>query len=160
VVAPLSLAGRFQCAAGKAAGLAVLAVSAAFPVHVGSTGLEWTAALGRATREELRAERLPSLAFAGLLGPADRVLLVGENDRFHVPAGAVWRADFAPVASWRRDAAAWRRGLDELSITAVVWRSDRVPFPLPGLVGERLEPFAENGPARLFRVRARTGSVP
>jgi hypothetical protein len=154
------LAGRFQCAAGKAAGLAVLAVSAAFPVHVGSTGLEWTAALGRATREELRAERLPSLAFAGLLGPADRVLLVGENDRFHVPAGAVWRADFAPVASWRRDAAAWRRGLDELSITAVVWRSDRVPFPLPGLVGERLEPFAENGPARLFRVRARTGSVP
>ena len=147
------LTGRFRGAAGRAAGLAVLAVSAAFPVHVGSSGLEWKAALGRATRDEVRAERLPSLVFSGLLGPADRVVLVGENDRFHIPAATVWRAEFAPVASWGRDADAWRRGLDELSITAVVWRSDRIPFPVPGLMGELLEPVAANGPARLFRVR-------
>ena len=146
------LTGRFQGAAGGAAGLAVLAAAAAFPVHVGSSGLEWKAALGRATREEILSERLPSMAFARRIGPRDRVVFVGENDRFHLPAAAVWRSAFSPVSDWGRDAAAWRRGLDELGITAVIWRSDRAPFPAPELVGDRLKPVAEHGPARLLEV--------
>ncbi len=146
------LTGGFEGAAGRAAGLAVLAVAAAFPVHFGSSGLEWRAALGRATREEVLAARLPSLAFADRLGPGDRVVFVGENDRFHCPAGIVWRAEFSPVSAWGRDPEAWRRGLDALGVTAVVWRSDRTPFPVLDRLAGRLSPAAEHGPARLFEV--------
>jgi hypothetical protein len=146
------LAGGFRSAPGRAAGIAVLAAAAAFPVHFGSSGLEWRAALGRATREEVLSARLPSLAFASRLRAEDRVVFVGENDRFHCPAAAVWRSEFSPVAAWKADLEAWSRGLEELGITAVVWRSDRAAFPVPELLGERLIVDAENGPARLFRV--------
>ena len=146
------LTGRFAGVGGRAAGLAVLAAAAAFPVHFGSSALSWKAAFGLATRGEVLAERLPSLAFADRLGPGDRVVFVGENDRFHCPASQVWRAEFSPVAGWRDDPEAWRRGLDGLGVTAVVWRSDRVPFAALERLGDRLSPVAENGAARLFRV--------
>ncbi len=146
------LTGRFAGVGGRAAGLAVLAAAAAFPVHFGSSGLPWKAAFGLATRGEVLAERLPSLAFADRLGPEDRVVFVGENDRFHCPAGLIWRAEFLPVAGWRDDPEAWRRGLDALGVTAVVWRSDRAPFAVLERLDDRLSPVAENGAARLFRV--------
>ena len=146
------LAAGFSGASGRAAGAAVLAAAGAFPVHFGSSGLEWKAALGRATREEVLAARLPSLAFAGRLGPADRVVFIGENDRFHCPAGTVWRSEFSPVAGWKDDPESWRRGLDALGITAVVWRTDRAPFAGLEHLGDRLTPAAEHGPARLFEV--------
>ena len=143
----------FSGATGRAAGLAVLAVAAAFPVHFGSTGLEWKAAFGLASREEVIAARLPSAAFANRLRSEDRVLLVGENDRFHIPAGVVWRSEYLPAAGWGRDPEAWRRGLNALGITAVVWRSDRVPFPALESLGDRLVPAASHGPAHLYVVR-------
>jgi hypothetical protein len=146
------LTGRFAGAGGRAAGVAVLLAAAAFPVHVGSSGLEWKAALGLAARDEVLSTRLPSLLLMDRLAPGDRVVFVGENDRFHCPAGAVWRAEFSPVAGWGDDPEAWRRGLDTLGITAVVWRSDREAFAVRALLGDRLALVAENGPARLYRV--------
>lgn len=146
------LTGRFAGVGGRAAGLAALAAAAAFPVHFGSSALPWKAAFGLATRGEVLGERLPSLAFADRLGPEDRVVFVGENDRFHCPASLIWRAEFSPVAGWRDDPEAWRRGLDDLGVTAVVWRSDRAPFAVLERLGDRLSPVAENGAARLFRV--------
>jgi hypothetical protein len=145
------LTGRFSGGGGRAAGIGVLLAAAAFPVHFGSSGVEWRAALGLATRHEALAERLPSLGFAPRLGPEDRVVFVGENDRFHCPAALVWRAEFLPVAAWA-DADDWRRGLEELGITAVVWRSDRAPFGVLDGLGPRLSPVARHGPARLFAV--------
>ena len=142
----------FSSATGRAAGIAVLAVAAAFPVHFGSTGIEWKAALGLAHRSDVVAARLPSAALAERLRPEDRVLLVGENDRFHVPAEVVWRSEYLPVAAWGQDPEAWRRGLDALGITAVVWRTDRAPFPVLEQLHDRLTPAAEHGPARLFEV--------
>jgi hypothetical protein len=153
------LAGRFAGGWGRAAGVAVLASAAAFPVQVGSSGLEWKAAFGRATREDVLAARLPSFAFRDRLGPADRVVFHGENDRFHCPAGLVWRSEFLPVAAWGGEPEAWRRGVDELGITAVVWRSDRAPESVLARLADRLEPVARNGPATLYRVR-RPGAAP
>ena len=147
----LRLTGRFEGTAGRLAGAGVLLAAAAFPVHIGSTGVEWKVALGRMTRAEALAERLPSLAFVSRLGAEDVVVFVGENDRFHCPARRVWRSDFLPVASWR-DAEAWRRGLDALGVTAVVWRSDRAPFPWLASLGDRLVPAGSGGPARLYTV--------
>ncbi len=146
------LTGRFAGAWGRAAGLAVLAAAAAFPVHFGSSAMPWKTAFGLATREELLSARLPSLAFADRLGPEDRVVFVGENDRFHCPANRVWRAEFSPVAGWRDDPDAWRRGLDALGVTAVVWRSDRARFDALERLGDRLSLVAENGTASLYRV--------
>jgi hypothetical protein len=153
----LRLTRRFEGVPGRLAGAGVLLAAAAFPVHFGSSGVEWRVALGRTTRAEALAERLPSAAFAPSLGPEDVVVFVGENDRFHCPARLVWRADFLPVASWR-DAEAWRRGLDALRVTAVVWRSDRAAFPWLSALADRLAPVASRGPARLYAVRPAPGS--
>ena len=144
--------GRFRGASGRAGGVAVLVSAAAFPVQFGSSGLEWKAALGLVSREEALAARLPSVAFSERLRSEDRVVIVGENDRFHLPASVVWRAEYLPVSAWGGDASAWRRGLDALGITAVIWRSDRVPFPVLESLSDRLSPVAENGPARLYEV--------
>jgi hypothetical protein len=147
------LTQRFRGAGGAAAGLAVLVAAAAFPVHFGSSGLEWKTALGRVPRSGFLSSRLPSLALMDRLGPEDRVVLVGENDRFHCPANTVWRGEFSPVSAWKDDPEAWRRGLDALGITAVVWRTDRTAFAAAEGLRERLVPVSENGPSRLFAVR-------
>ncbi len=152
------LTGRFAGKAGLAAGVAVLATAAAIPAQIGSSGLEWKVASGRMSRAEALAARLPSSVLYERLGPNDRVVFVGENDRFHCPAGAVYRGEFLPVSSWGADPEAWRRGLAELGITAVVWRTDRVVGGAGiGAVFERLsdvlEPVERNGPAVLLRVR-------
>jgi hypothetical protein len=156
------LTARFAGKPGLAAGAAVLATAAAFPAQIGSSGLEWKIAFGRVSREEALAARLPSLDLFERLGPDDRVVFVGENDRFHCPAGAVYRAEFLPVASWGADPEAWRRGLGELGITAVVWRSDRASPESAGdgvgileRLGDILEPVARSGPATLLRVKCR-----
>ena len=95
---------------------------------------------GRATREEVLAARLPSLAFAGQLGPADRVVFIGENDRFHCPAGTVWRGEFSPVAgmegrSWSGDAGSTRSASPPSS-----GASDRVPISRPAKISRPAHP--------------------
>jgi hypothetical protein len=148
------LTGSFSGAPGRAAGLAVLCAAAAFPVQLGSGGEEWKVACGRISREESLAARLPAWPLWSRIGPADRVLFLGENDRFHCPAAFAWRDEFLPVASWGRDRDAWLRGLAELGITHVLWREDRRPasFVL-AMLADRLETVARNGPAVLYRVR-------
>ncbi|HWZ87099.1 MAG TPA: hypothetical protein VN032_12905 [Thermoanaerobaculia bacterium] len=145
---------RFGGKAGTVAGLALLGAAAAFPVQLGSSGLEWTVATGRVSRDGYLAARLPAFAFRDRIGPDDRIVLFGENDRFHCPAAAAWRDDYLPVAAWGRDPAAWREGLDALGITAVLLREDRRGAgPLFGALADRLEAVARHGPAVLYRVR-------
>jgi hypothetical protein len=133
--------------------VAILTAAAVFPVQLGSGGLEWKVALGRTSREESLSARLPAFPLWSRIGPADRVLFVGENDRFHCPAKAAWRAEFLPAAAWGSDPESWSRGIDELGLTHVLWRADRGPgaFPFEALRA-RLELVAQNGQARLFRV--------
>jgi hypothetical protein len=148
------LTGRFAGRGGAAAGLALLAAAVAFPVQLGSSGLEWRLAGGGLSRDQYLAARLPAYPLWERMGSADRILFLGENDRFHCPARAAWRDDFLPVAAWGRDAQAWRRGLDVLGITHLVDREDRRNSA--GLVGQlrdRLELVTRNGPAVLYRVR-------
>jgi hypothetical protein len=87
--------------------------------------------------------------------PDDRVLYLGENDRFHSPAAEAWRDDFAPVAGWGADPAAWRLGIDALGITAILVREDRRPAALERVDALELPlvPVARRGPALLLRIR-------
>ena len=148
------LTGRFRAGAGVAAGIALLAAAAAFPVQLGSSGLEWSAAGGRISRDAYLAARLPAFALRDRIGPDDRIVLLGENDRFHCRAAVAWRDDYLPVAAWGRDPAAWRAGLSSLGITGVLVREDRRRAgPLLEALTDRLEPVARNGPAVLYRVR-------
>ena len=146
------LAGRFAGASGVAAGVAVLAAAAAFPVQLGSSGDEWRVALGRETRPEFLAARLPAWPLWRGVGPGDRLLFVGEYDRFHCPCAEAWRSNFRPPAAWN-DEPAWTRGLAELRITHVLWRSDRAPELPPGFPLDRWAPVARNGPATLYERR-------
>jgi hypothetical protein len=148
------MTGGFARLPGKAAGLAVLCAAAAFPVQLGSGGQEWKVAFGRVSREQSLAARSPAWPLWSRIGPADRVILVGENDRFHCPAAFAWRDEFLPIAAWGRDRDAWLRGLSELGITHILWREDRRPDSFVfALLADRLEPIARDGPAVLYRVR-------
>jgi hypothetical protein len=139
--------------AGIAAGAAVLTVAAALPVQLGSSGVEWRVATGRMSGESSLAARLPAMALWPRVSASDRVVLLGENDRFHCPAGEAWRAEFVPVARWGRDPEAWRDGLRRLGITRLIWREDRVPANgLIEALGDTLRLEARSGPASLYAV--------
>jgi hypothetical protein len=148
------LTGSFSGVAGRAAGGALLAAAAAFPVQAGSSGLEARVAFGRLSREAYLDDRLLSRPLWRQVRPDDRVLFLGENDRFHCPAAESWRDDYSPVAAWGADPAAWRRGVDALGITAILVREDRRPDAPARLeaLGDRLVPLGRRGPAVLYRV--------
>jgi hypothetical protein len=147
------LTGLFAGRSGVAAGIALLGAAAALPVQFGSSGLEWKVAAGRVSREESLAARLPGYRLWPNVSAQDRVLLFGENDRFHCPAARAWSDEYLPAAAWGRDPAAWRAGLDELGITYLFYRSDRRSGGLLGALGDRLELVGRDGPAALYRVR-------
>lgn len=147
------LTGRFAGAWGAAAGIALLAAASAFPVQFGSSGLEWEVAAGRLSRERFLAARLPGYRLWPGVTARDRVLFVGENDRFHCPAEVSWSSDYLPAAAWGRDLKAWRAGLDGLGVTHVLLRSDRRPEGLPAGIEDRLELVGRDGGADLYRVR-------
>jgi hypothetical protein len=143
---------RLTGAKASIAGWAVLAAAALFPVQAGSSGEEWRVALGRITREDFLAARLPSWTLWRLVGPGDRLLFIGENDRFHCPARAAWRYEFRPAAA-SGDPAAWNRDLADLTITHVLWRKDRVRNLPEGFPAERLDEIGRRGDSVLYRVR-------
>jgi hypothetical protein len=63
------------------------------------------------------------------------------------------RRVICPVASWGADPENWRRDLEQLGITHVLWRSDRLPDLLElGMPMDRLVWVASNGPAVLYRL--------
>jgi len=139
--------------AGIAAGAAVLTAAAALPVQLGSSGVEWRVALGRMPAEVSLSARLPAYPLWPYVSKSDRVVLLGENDRFHCPADRAWRAEFLPVALWGRDPSAWREGLRRLGVTKVLWREDRVPAAgLIEALSDTLRLESRTGTASLYAV--------
>ncbi len=148
------LTGGFTGTWGRVAGIALVGAVAAFPVQFGSSGLEWRVAAGRLSREESLAARLPGYRLWANVAGQDRLLFLGENDRFHCPAGFAFSEESLPAAAWGRDPAAWRAGLDELGITHLLYRSDRRrEESLLEALASRLEVVGQDGPATLYRVQ-------
>ncbi|HEY1433885.1 MAG TPA: hypothetical protein VGG65_00840, partial [Thermoanaerobaculia bacterium] len=67
------LTGRFAAGAGACAGIALLAAAAAFPVQFGSSGLEWSVAAGRTSRDAYLSNRQPAFALRNRVRPDDRI---------------------------------------------------------------------------------------
>jgi hypothetical protein len=146
--------GRFAGAAGRAAGVTLLVVAAAFPVQFGSRGFTWRTAFGLLSREENLVAQLPAWPFWERMREADRVVFLGEYDRFHCPAALAYRTHYPPLSDWGVDPEAWRRGLGHLGIDWIVYRSDLSrEASLLAALGPRLERVADHGPAVLYRVR-------
>ncbi len=143
--------GRFAGKAGLAAGIALAASALSYPVALGSTGVEWKVAAGRLSREQALNERLPSYRFWKNVRPEDRVIFLGEHDRFHCPARWAWRGNYHPIRRWRFDPALWRRGLRVMRID---WLVVTLPLPVNFLdsLGDAVRLVDENGPSLLYRV--------
>jgi hypothetical protein len=142
-------AGRTGRLAGGALALAALA----FPVQFGSSFFEWKVAVGALSWERALEERLPEYPLFRHLRPADRVVFLGEHDRFHCPARIAYRSEWYPVNRWGNDPALWRQKLTRYRITHLLVRDeawDRVP--LVRSLRDRLELVDRQGVAALYRV--------
>jgi len=122
-------------------------------VQLGSSGIEWKVAAGAISREKALEEKLDSYPLWKLVRPEDRVVFLGENDRFHSPTEWVLRNAYDPVNQWGQDPDLWRRGLGRFHVTWIVEN----PSPPHGSVLESLSdivvPIARSRAATLYRVR-------
>ena len=152
--ATANFGGRVGAAA--AACLSLLAVG--FPAQFSSAPLDAKMALGLVSTERGLSAYLPAYPLWKHVDPQDRVLLLGDWDRYHCPAEFVIRDIDLRVAG--DDPEAWRAELRRLQITRIVYRSDtrRLKAVLDGLAG-CIELVARNGHASLYRVKE-TGECP
>ena len=144
-----NFAGRW----GALAGASLAAAALSFPVQFGSSGFEWKVAVGIVSWEEEPALRMPAYPLFKYIKPEDRVVFLGEHDRYHCPAGIVYRSAWFPVNRWGNDPDRWREELTRYRITYIVHRDeawDKVPV-LEAL-SDRLERVARNDVATLYRV--------
>ncbi len=143
----------FEGHAGRVAAVCLLAAALAFPVQLGSSGIEWRVATGFLSPREALAAQLPSYPLWHSVGPKDRVVFLGEFDRYHCGCERAYRIEYDPVSRWGLDPALWKAGLAELSVDYVAYR-DRENYRqlVDGLSGS-LQLIAENRDARLYRVK-------
>jgi hypothetical protein len=152
-----NFAGRW----GAVAGCALAAAAVSFPVQFGSSGFEWRVAVGAVSWEDEPALRMPSYPLYRHIGPQDRVVFLGEHDRYHCPAGIVYRSAWYPVNRWGNDPALWRKELTRFGITYIVHREEAFDkVPLLEKLGDRLSKVERRGPATLYRVLPESGAEP
>lgn len=151
-------ANRFSGQLERAAGIALAAVFLAFPTQFVVHKWEIGTAFGLVSREEVLSSQLPSYSLWKLVSPRDRVVLIGEFDRFHCPADLVYRARFIPVVDWDDEPAVWRQQLRRYGITVVVMSSLPRLWPLPRRPRELassgdLQFIASHDTTTLYRVK-------
>jgi hypothetical protein len=142
--------GRLGGAAAVSA--AVLSVALPLPFLTGPTDLRiaW-----KGVSPDVVLQSLPDYLLWKHVRPEDRVLFLGEHDRYHCPARFVvndvilhQNRDVDP-SRW---ASEWRR----LGINVILLRSDwRDPQDLFESLGDCLQPIASRSVARLYRVDPR-----
>ena len=146
---------------GALAGCALAAAAVSFPVQFGSSGFEWRVAVGTVSWEEEPALRMPSYPLFRHLTPQDRVVFLGEHDRYHCPAGIVYRSAWYPVNRWGNDPALWRQELTRYRITYIVHREEAFDkVPLLESLQDRLVKVERRGPATLYRVLPENAAGP
>jgi hypothetical protein len=149
------LTGGFEGLAGRLAAACLLAAAFAFPVQLGSSGIEWKVATGLLPQEEALALQLPSYALWDVVRPTDRVLFLGEFDLYHCRCERAYRFGYHPVGDWGLDPVRWRKGLASLGVDYIAYREQRDFAPLLQELRNDLQLAGENRDARLYRVKGR-----
>jgi 4-amino-4-deoxy-L-arabinose transferase-like glycosyltransferase len=152
-----SFAGRW----GALAGGALAAAALSFPVQFGSSGFEWKVAAGLVTWEQEPALRMPAYPLFRYIKPEDRVVFLGEHDRYHCPAGIVYRSAWYPVNRWGNDPDRWRQELTRYRITYIVHRDEAFDkVPVLEALRDRLVRVERSGVATLYRVLPENRETP
>jgi hypothetical protein len=152
-----SFAGRW----GALAGGALAAAALSFPVQFGSSGFEWKVAAGIVTWEQEPALRMPAYPLFRYIKPEDRVVFLGEHDRYHCPAGIVYRSAWYPVNRWGNDPDRWRQELTRYRITYIVHRDEAFDkVPVLEALSDRLVRVERTGVATLYRVLPENNRTP
>jgi hypothetical protein len=136
---------------GVAAAICLAALSLVLPAHLFSAPFDAKVALGRLSREEALSAYLPAYPLWRHVRLEDRVLLLGDWDRYHCPAEYVIRDIQLAIASQEPDR--WRRELRRLRISHIVFRADqRSRKALLEPIGDCLEVVDRHASATLYRV--------
>jgi len=152
------LTENFRGRTGQAAalGLALLAVATPISLLAAPHDLRvaWKAIPGESV-----LSAMPSYPLWIHVRPEDRVLLLGDPDRFHCPARFVVQ-DILVHPSPAVDPGRWQTEWQPLGINVILHRNDRRDAAaLLQSLGDRLHLIATHGPATLYRLDpAGTGS--
>ncbi|MGH9364610.1 MAG: hypothetical protein ACRD1B_05015 [Thermoanaerobaculia bacterium] len=142
----------FRGGAGKAAAFSLAALSIAFPAQLFSVAFDAKVAIGLVSREEALAAYLPAYPLWKHVRREDRVIILGDWDRYHCPAAFVFWDRYLPTL-WGDDPHRWRREMRQLRISCILYRSDqRDRSALLQSLGDCLRPVESRGPATLYRV--------
>ena len=144
---------RFSGASGRAAGAAVLAAAAAFPVHFGSSGLEWKSRIGPrdSGRSPCGAASFPGIR-RSVSGRRTGSCSSVRTTAFTAPREPSGGASSRRWPDGRTIPSAGVAGSTRSASPPSSGATDRAPFAVLERLGDRLTPAAEHGPARLFEV--------
>jgi hypothetical protein len=155
------LTDDFRGGLGTAAAVSMAVLSFALPAQLFSTPYDARVAIGLVSREEALSAYLPVHPLWKHVRPEDRVLLLGDSDLFHCPAGYVLgQGAFSRMIP---DPQRWRDGLRRLRISHVVSVDDRYDKDLLASLGDCLEVLARHERAILYRLtweRGRCSEAP
>ena len=145
--------GQFRGRLGSAAAAAAAALALAVPTQLLSAPHDLDLALRRATPETALAA-LPAYPLWSHVHSQDRVLLLGDPDRFHCPARVVVN-DVLIFPGPDVDPNRWQREWRPLGITHILHREDRRDAAaLLQVLGPCVHLVASHSVASLYRVEA------
>jgi dolichyl-phosphate-mannose-protein mannosyltransferase len=144
----LRLTDDFRGGLGAAAAASMAALSFALPAQLFSTPFDARVALDLVSREEALSAYLPVHPLWRHVQPEDRVLLLGDSDRYHCPANYV----LSQSAFSRIDPSRWRNELRRLRISRIVSVDQRYDRDLIDSLGDCVEVIDRHQMAVLYRL--------
>jgi hypothetical protein len=145
------LTENFRGRLGAAAGLSAAALAIAFPLQFLTGPTDLRIALKGASPESV-LDSLPDYRLWSHVDSRDRVLFLGEHDRYHCPARFVV-SDVLIHQNREVDPARWFAEWRPLGINVILYRNDwRDGRPLLAALGDCLHFVAGRSTARLYRV--------
>jgi hypothetical protein len=142
------LTGGFRGSLGKVAALFLAALCLAFPAQLFSMPFDTKVAIGLVSREEALAAYLPAYPLWKHVSREDRVILLGDWDRYHCPSAFI-----VMPKMWGDDPERWRQEMRRMRITHILYRSDqRDRTALLRSLADCVRSVESRGPATLYRV--------
>ncbi|HEX7252594.1 MAG TPA: hypothetical protein VF376_06910 [Thermoanaerobaculia bacterium] len=151
----MRLTDDFQGRSGAVAAVSIAILSIALPVQLFSTTFDAKVAIGLVSREEALAAYLPDYPLWKHVAPNDRVLLLGNSDRYHCPAE--YMISLSVLKRMNQGSGDWRDALRRLRITRIVRVDERYNRKFMESLGRCVEIVDRHANAILYRVSWESG---